>query len=131
MRLLVVDDSNSVWERLLDMLGRRPEEIDLCHARNLQAARRCLGIFHPNWVVLDADLPDGTGLDLLPELRGQGFATHVAVFTNHPEYRLRSLELGADSFFDKSMDFLELVAMLRQHASIQAPIGEPTREPRP
>lgn len=114
MRLLVVDDSRAVWERLLMMLGDLPGPVSFAHAMTVREAGRCLDGFMPDLVVLDASLPDGSGLDLLRRIKRDSLPIRVAMFTNHPEYRQRSLELGADWFFDKSMDFPALLELLRR-----------------
>ena len=59
--------------------------------------------------VLDLQLKKGTGLGVLKALRGttRPPGARVIVFTNYafPQYRERSLALGADYFFDKSREF--------------------------
>ncbi len=117
MKLLVVDDSVAVWERLFAMLGERPAAEHITQVTSLAEARALLKRFVPDFVVLDAKLPDGNGVELLAELKAAG-DPKVAVFSNHPEYRERFLKQGADWFFDKSMDFPELLALLR-HAAQQ------------
>lgn len=116
MRLLVVDDSRAVWERLLAMLGDLPGGITVAHAMSVKEAHYRLDSFSPDLVVLDANLPDGSGLDLLRGIKARLHPVQVAMFTNHPEFRQPSLELGADWFFDKSLDFQALLALLRQGA---------------
>jgi DNA-binding NarL/FixJ family response regulator len=63
-----------------------------------------------NWdaVILDLQLKQGTGLGVLKALgpvRPAG--AKVIVLTNYaiPQYRDRSLALGADYFFDKSREY--------------------------
>ena len=59
--------------------------------------------------ILDLQLKKGTGLGVLKALALVPKPAHskVIVFTNYafPQYRERSLTLGADYFFDKSREF--------------------------
>ncbi len=120
MRLLVVDDNLPIWQRLLRMLGNLHLHSDVVMATGLGEARAELGRFLPDLVVLDANLPDGNGLDLLREIRSTDKPIRVAVFSNYPEYRQRSLIEGADWFFDKSLDYSGLLDLLRSAAAADA-----------
>ena len=71
-------------------------------------------------MVLDLQLKKGTGLGVLKSLApGKRPAhTRIIVFTNYafPQYRERSLVLGADYFFDKSREFHRVKEVLAQMA---------------
>ncbi len=66
-------------------------------------------------VVLDIGLPDGSGLDVLEELRKAKITTPVLMLTalNSIQDRVRGLNLGADDYLSKPFDVEELVARLR------------------
>ena len=70
--------------------------------------------------VLDLQLKQGTGLGVLKAL-AQGVRppnTKIIVFTNYafPQYRDRSLALGADYFFDKAREFHRVREVLHELA---------------
>lgn len=71
--------------------------------------------------VLDLQLRRGTGLGVLKAMaRGERPpSTTIIVFTNFafPQYRKRSLELGADYFFDKIHEFHRVREVLRDLAN--------------
>ena len=112
MRVLILDSNPVVWKHLFDMLGEQYSLSTLAYASTLAEARNCLSSLQPDLLVMDIVLPDGNGLDLMKELRTAGSATKVAVFTNNPEFRRRSLDQGADWYFDKSLDFHQLLFLL-------------------
>lgn len=116
MRVLIVDDSPLVWRRLFEMLRELSFVSLLIYARNLAEARRCLDGCAPDLVILDIALPDGNGLELLRQIQEQSLAARVALFTNSTELRAKGLALGADWFFDKSLDFSELLALLNDRS---------------
>ena len=66
----------------------------------------------PAVLILDMAMPNGNGLDVLKAVKQQPSAPLVIVLTNHPAYRQRSLDAGADYFFDKSVDFDRLLLLL-------------------
>lgn len=112
MKLLIVEDSQPVSERLRTTFSEVPglqTEI-ATDVRQGIARFRELG---PEMVVLDVQLPDGSGLDVLEIIKQERPATRVLMFSNHAFYRKRCVAEGADYFFDKSMDFEVLASTVR------------------
>ena len=74
----------------------------------------------PEMVILDVQLPDGSGLDLLGTIKQERPNTRVLMFSNYALYRKRCVAEGADDFFDKPMDLERLTATVRQFAEAAA-----------
>lgn len=68
MNVLLVDDDRSVRITLGALL--EDEGLSVIEAGSLEEARLQLGAVEFRLVVLDHLLPDGSGLDLVPQLRG-------------------------------------------------------------
>jgi PAS domain S-box-containing protein len=68
-RILHVEDDPDIRQIVATMLGA---VADLTAAATLAEARSRLAVEHFDLVILDLGLPDGTGLDLLPQLTGLG-----------------------------------------------------------
>src|SRR5690606_21894392 len=66
-------------------------------------------------VVLDRMLPDGSGLDVLVQLRARGDRTPVLLLTAKDETadRIDGLDAGADDYLGKPFDLDEVAARLR------------------
>lgn len=69
----------------------------------------------PDVVILDLQLAEGTGADILRELRDNGGAPVTIVLTNHadPLSRDLSIRAGAHFFFDKSANFDEFLSLMK------------------
>ena len=112
MRVLVIDDEadvRSVVARALKADGHVVRTAsDLETARNRVAEGTDL-------VVLDLRLPDGFGLDLCRELRGQGSTTAILLLTalSQVAQRVDGLDAGADDFLAKPFAVAELRARVR------------------
>jgi DNA-binding response OmpR family regulator len=79
----------------------------------------------PDVVLLDIQLPHGSGLDVLRSIKqnGRGPLTIVATNFPYPQYRKRALDLGADYFLDKTTDIEELRGLITQLTGGLQPAG--------
>jgi DNA-binding NarL/FixJ family response regulator len=109
LRVVIVEDSAIIRARLSEALSEIPNVAIVGQVETEADALAILG--QANWdaAVLDLQLKQGTGLRVLKSL-AQGTRpanTKIIVFTNYafPQYRDRSMLLGADYFFDKSREF--------------------------
>lgn len=114
MRVLVVEDSpllGQFLERGLKQEGHAPMLV-----RTLSEAGLALedGVFDA--MIVDRNLPDGDGLQLLRELREQDSKVLVIVLTgmNEPSDRLEGLRDGADDYLGKPFTFEELMLRLNR-----------------
>jgi CheY-like chemotaxis protein len=108
--------------------------VQLLHPWRIQLADDCLrrvdcvvqqaitDVFalRPQLIIVDLALKVGSGFDVLAALQpGYEPSPMKVVFTNHglPEYRERSLQLGATHFFDKSLEARRVVELIRSRAA--------------
>ena len=69
---------------------------------------------NPRIIILDMKLDDGSGIDLLKDIKVNNHPTKVVVFTNYNFYKDECLRLGCDYFFDKSNEFEEMIKSVNQ-----------------
>ena len=115
MNVLIVDDSELVAERLEGMITQISEDVRVIwHAQSTAEGRQAFRCGRPDVVILDVQMPGGSGIDLIPEVKQATPAPVVIMLTNYPfpQYRDRCLEAGADYFFDKSGEFEEVSTVL-------------------
>ena len=73
-----------------------------------------LAELRPAVLILDMAMPGGNGYDVLQAVIQHPSAPLIIVLTNHPEYQQRSLDAGADYFFDKSAEFDQFLLLLER-----------------
>ncbi|CAM3786105.1 MULTISPECIES: response regulator transcription factor [Pseudomonadaceae] len=112
-RLLLIDDDQELCELLASWLTQEGFQVTACHEAG--GARQALAAQAPDAVVLDVMLPDGSGLELLKQLRGEHPDLPVLMLSarGEPLDRILGLELGADDYLAKPCDPRELTARLR------------------
>ena len=106
-RVLIVDDSEVIRQRLRSLISDT-ENVELAgEAEDTQSAIDLWQSTNPDIVILDLRMPGGGGINVLREIKKQSPETMVVILTNYPyiAYRKRCIELGADYFFDKSLEF--------------------------
>ncbi|HKJ63195.1 MAG TPA: response regulator transcription factor [Hyphomicrobiales bacterium] len=113
MRVLVVEDTEDVAEAIVAHFQRQGHVCD--HAANREDAAHLAGLEPYDLIILDLNLPDGSGLDLLKELRAAKNPVPVLVLTArmHVEDKIGALDFGADDYLVKPFDLRELEARAR------------------
>jgi DNA-binding NarL/FixJ family response regulator len=117
MKVFIADDSKAVVERLAELLGEEVPGAELVgHAGDAPEAVRGIQEMKPDALILDLQMPGGSGLDVLRAIRTDYPHLHVLICTNYPypRYREECLIAGADFFLDKSAEFEKIPAILRE-----------------
>ena len=118
-RVLLVDDHELIREGLVRAFERSEDFEVAGQAASRSEALRMFADLLPDVVVTDVRLPDGTGLDVVREIRSQGRDTGVVVLTMYAgdEQLFAALEAGASAFVAKDAPSDEVVAAAR-HALV-------------
>jgi DNA-binding NarL/FixJ family response regulator len=105
--ILLVEDSLLIIERIIGMLGELDNVKLIVHAANYRESIRMMNEVSADVVLLDLNLPDKSGIELLQVIKTTQPKMKVIVLTNHAtaSYREICTGMGADYFFDKSSDF--------------------------
>jgi len=118
IKVLIVDDSKIVCERLEQMLIHIAGVEIVGQARNAPDAIRFISESKPDVVILDIRLPGKSGIDVLKDIQAKKLPVRVIMLTNYPypQYRKKCEELGADYFFDKVTEIEEIPKMIEKLA---------------
>lgn len=113
MRILLIEDDTvlrTVLRQSLTDAGHRVDEsATLSHAQGLWLVQPF------DAVLLDLNLPDGSGLDALRQARRRGDNTPVLILSarDRSTERIMGLDAGADDYLGKPFDLAEVEARLR------------------
>jgi DNA-binding NarL/FixJ family response regulator len=116
MRVFIADDSKVVVRRLADLLDEVPGAQLVGQAGDVLQAVLSIQKLKPDALILDLQMPGGTGLDVLRAVRAAYPRLYVLVCTNYPyqRYREECLAAGANFFLDKSAEFEKIPAILNE-----------------
>ena len=121
LRYYVVEDSPMILERMLAMLEPTGAQ-EAGHAAGVQAAIEGILAERPDVVILDMQLADGTGFDVLRAVRARAPEIDVYFLSNFAAdpYRQLATRLGARGFFDKSNEFTRIRDVVVERAAAKA-----------
>jgi two-component system, NtrC family, response regulator AtoC len=119
-KILIVDDE----EMIRSMLKQAFNEwgYDSFAIDNVSAAVAAYESYQPSIVLQDINLPDGSGLDALREIKNRFPDAVVIMFTSdvHVENTISALRGGAYDFIAKPINFEELQVTIRNGIEAQA-----------
>jgi two-component system repressor protein LuxO len=118
VKTLIVEDSATLCAIYSQYLEGSGLQVDL--AETLSAARTILAGADVQLVLLDIELPDGNGLDLIDDLQQLSPQPAVVVMTGHgADYAEQAIARGADDFLNKPFDAARLRVTLLNAAEKQ------------
>ena len=128
LRVLVVDDSESTRRLVARTLATHGFVVD--DAADRDEARRQLVKEPPDVIVLDMELPDANGFELLQEIvRSSSIPVILLTRRGEDEDRVRGLELGADDCVVKPFYPRELAVRIRRAAARRPRTDRPDQGP--
>jgi two-component system, NarL family, response regulator NreC len=119
IRVVIADDHAVVRRGLRQVLEADGAFELVAEAPDLDAARRYTRGHHPDVLVLDLNMPGGSSLDAIPEIRAECPHTQIVVLTmqDEPEYARSALGAGALGYVLKEAAETELVDAIRRAAN--------------
>jgi DNA-binding NarL/FixJ family response regulator len=116
-RVLVVEDALMIATRLVELLE---DQGNLQLVGSVATAREAIELFDQepiDAVLLDLQLLDCSGLEVVSHIRHKGSDCLVVVLTNFDgeSYQQRCLAAGADYFLHKAFEFERAVGLVRDH----------------
>ncbi|MBB3289879.1 MULTISPECIES: response regulator transcription factor [Rhizobium] len=112
MRILLVEDDDTIGSAVRDHIAAGPHAVDW--VRNLTDADEVTSAVQYGLVLLDLQLPDGSGIDFLKRLRRRPDETPVIILTARDQIsdRIEGLNSGADDYLVKPFNLGELTARI-------------------
>ena len=126
--VLIAEDDDEIRELVMGQFSREPYVLKA--AKTLAAVRSELAKDRIDVLILDLNFPDGDGLDLCRQLRGEGYDGAIIMVTARDAAidRVLGLELGANDYLAKPFEPRELLLRVRNLVK-HLNGAEPSRRP--
>lgn len=122
-KILLVDDDKNLSAEILEYLRAQLFTVD--SVSTIKSARDYVIAASYDLIILDFNLPDGTGIELLKEIRSRGLLTPVLMLTNMSDINSKEagFNSGTDDYLTKPFHPKELVlridSLLRRPSQMQ------------
>jgi DNA-binding NarL/FixJ family response regulator len=119
LRVLIVDDHELVREGLVGAFAREDATDVVGSVGTVAEAISAYGLDRPDVIVTDLQLQDGTGLDIIRQVRQKDEKIGLVVVTMHSgdDQIFAAMEAGASAFVGKDAPSTEVVRAAR-HAAV-------------
>ncbi len=119
VRIVLADDHAVVCSALRLLLEAEADFEVVAEAGDAENAARKVRGHHPDVLVLDLNMPGGSGLAMLPKIREESPETQVVVLTmqSEPAFAREAMRAGALGYVLKEAADAELVRAVRMAAS--------------
>ncbi len=119
VRIVLADDHQVVRRGLHLLLDSEQGFEVVAEAGDVETARRYVRGHHPTVLVLDLNMPGGSSLEAIPQLRAESPDTQIVVLTmqDEPSFAREALGAGALGYVLKEAADSELVEAVRRAAS--------------
>jgi DNA-binding NarL/FixJ family response regulator len=121
----IVEDNAGICEELQRIVASQPDFTCLGGCRNAESALQKIPVWAPDVVVMDIQLPDGSGIACTANLKRQLPDTQFLMFTIHDdtEQIVKALESGASGYLLKDTPPAQIVSAIRDVRSHGAPLS--------
>jgi two-component system invasion response regulator UvrY len=116
IKVVIIDDHQLIREGLARLISNQK---DITITGSFSSVDDYTNKFNPDEtdvVILDLSLPDGSGLDILRELKSLSRKLHVLILSMYDEeqYAVRSLKAGASGYITKGNDSKKIIEAVRK-----------------
>lgn len=113
MKILIIEDEVQMLENMTKNLLAEGYLVET--ASNFVQAQERIGVYEYDCILLDINLPDGNGLELLKIIKEKGLQDGVIIVSARDSLddKLEGLDLGADDYLPKPFHMAELRARVK------------------
>ncbi len=113
MKILIIEDEKTLSDSMVEYFSEEGYQCEAIY--NYFDAIDKIGMYQYDCIVVDINLPDGNGLDLIRFIKKKSISPGIIIISalNSLENRIEGLEIGADNYLTKPFHLAELNAHLK------------------
>lgn len=113
MKLLVIEDNTELLKSIYNAICKQKFLCEI--ASDFYSGIEKIHLYNYDIVIVDINLPGGSGIDIIKELKQKAPQTGIIVISarNSTSNKIEGLELGADDYITKPFELSELIARIK------------------
>ena len=113
MKILLVEDNHKLSEGIVQALMNDDFVCETVY--DFQSAEEKIALYQYDVMIIDINLPDGSGLNLIKKAKEFQSEAGIIVISarNSLDNKIEGLDLGADDYLTKPFDLAELIARVK------------------
>lgn len=113
MKILIIEDNIELLQHIESSLKEEAYTVET--ASNYADADEKIALYNYDILIVDINLPDGSGLDIIKTIKNLNPATGVIVVSARDslDNKIEGLDLGADDYITKPFAIAELLARIK------------------
>ena len=122
MRFLIADDSDFLRTRLIEIMSEIKGAVIAGQVGDAAAIMDAVESLNPDVVILDIRMQEENSFSALEHIKKRKDPPIVIMYTNYPylQYRKKSMDLGADYFFYKTVELDKLIRLVKKLTQTRA-----------
>ena len=113
LKILIVEDEKDTRDLLKSMISQSFSDIEIVgEVESVADGIKAIDETNPDVVLLDIDLTDGTGFEILEQTKHKNFM--VVFITAHNEYAVKAFRISAIDYLLKPIDINDLIDALEK-----------------
>ena len=117
---VIIDDDKNARNALRNILENFSTEISIvAEGKNVADGVNVIKSAHPDIVFLDIEMPDGTGFDVLKQVRPYDFS--LIFVTGHNDFAIKAFKFNALDYILKPADIEDVIAAVEKAKQKQSP----------
>ncbi|MEK6616653.1 MAG: LytTR family DNA-binding domain-containing protein [Bacteroidota bacterium] len=113
IKAIIIDDEAKARKAILNILAKHPHEVEVvAQADGVKSGMEAISQFNPDLILLDIQLSDGTGFDLLKKLGDVD--VKIIFITAYDKFAIRAFKFSATDYILKPINPSELVAAIQK-----------------
>jgi len=118
LRVVIIDDEEQACRALKNMLAFYCSEVEVvAMANGVEAGIRAIQTYQPDLVLLDIQMPDGSGFELLHKVKPVDF--RVIFVTAHDQFAIKAIKLSALDYILKPVNPEELMSAISKAEKLE------------
>lgn len=110
IKIVIIDDEKDLCFLLADMLGKYGFDVD--YFFNLESGLEGIGALKPQWIVIDNDLPDGSGWEKTADILNMLPGVNIINISANPDSPRTAYESGVN-YLIKPINVESIVSLIR------------------